>query len=868
MKKLLTVIILLLLIPVNTNHTPSIQDQNTEDSFNDPKYDDSIQSSHHLSDHTINGVQSVGESSTTSGSWQNVTLDTNNMTITYNSGVMIYATIEMWSSASDVGHWRIVLDNSIAYNITRSVDVNHGNLMMNDVFINIPVGEHYYYIQHYVEGGSTLTTRAIVSVLFMSGEYGGLPISKSFVREFVSSDDSGWITIPASLQTVACDRPSRFAVTMVLSASMDSNNAQARFRLLVDGVPQETTTRSFKTANSKGAITLVGLSDELPIGVWNISAEFELITSDELTINDLQIISVGSERNYLTGVLPMHKGVVQEVTTTSNELVNIMQFDVYVEENAKILVLGSGAFMMSSTGTIHAGFVFNGTDNELVRRDFDGVKRNGSIGMAVISPEVYHSEVVNIAGQWNVSAGTGTLRDAVIVVIVLHVGDRVDSATDPVDHMNGIDIGTHENFNYSMHPVSDGKYMTLNETLSDGQYKFSKTMVWEYADYRRNTNSLRIYVTNNSAENLELFEYDVTGLNLISLGNLSAGWNNITIHIFTPTYSLVVNDTNQVSDAVQDSWDIDVAMLYTYDSSPPIFVSVYTPTALVTSTVGVTFFAHVYDIDNPTTQIVVRLYYSNDSFVADNHTVVLSYTSNVTTNTYRYQYEFAGQSTGTELDFYYTAYDGNVTTIEPSVDFYNIQWGLIVGASGGGSGQRGGSSFGFAGNIRLDISVFYQFSNVPNARIEIQIFKDFFKEVKLASFQTYTDSSGVATINVVAEDGDWIEIHVYATWQGDVKEAEIQKRVNNIDTTYSITINLYTGFLGFDNSLVREYVKAFLITSLFLVLLLVAYIYWRRNYRKTGLIKNIVVSTRTKELYQQPPSSRFIRAKKTKKLKL
>jgi len=92
---------------------------------------------------------------------------------------------------------------------------------------------------------------------------------------------------------------------------------------------------------------------------------------------------------------------------------------------------------------------------------------------------------------------------------------------------------------------------------------------WDTADFDDAFEVVSIYVlsANQSTENLVAYEW--TGSDWSSLGTLSSdGWNNFTVSYLTSaTYTIRIIDSDQASDGTQDSWDIDLITLHTWDET-------------------------------------------------------------------------------------------------------------------------------------------------------------------------------------------------------------------------------------------------------------------------------------------------------------
>lgn len=152
-------------------------------------------------------------------------------------------------------------------------------------------------------------------------------------------------------------------------------------------------------------------------------------------------------------------------------------------------------------------------------------------------------------------------------------------------------------------------------------------------------------------------------------------------------------------------------------------------------------------------------------------------------------------------------------------------------------GATNDTSDGISGNIRLDISIVYKFSNVPDASLDINIYEDFLHKVKITSFRTYTDDSGQATLYVDGKEGQWIEVIVNVRWDGNDKEGAEQHQIGSRDTIIKFTINLYRNFLAIDNAIAKSFIQGLAIFLIAIVVLVLASIQWRKKFNKQGLIK-------------------------------
>lgn len=115
-------------------------------------------------------------------------------------------------------------------------------------------------------------------------------------------------------------------------------------------------------------------------------------------------------------------------------------------------------------------------------------------------------------------------------------------------------------------------------------------------------------------------------------------------------------------------------------NDPPTFDSVF-DALLHAPYVNATFWAIIVDVDNTSTELNVTLWYSTGNWDAHNESILLTYNDTVSTDHYRFVYEFQGQARGTYYDYYFTGYDGefNITDNNNGL-YYSIQWGVAEGS--------------------------------------------------------------------------------------------------------------------------------------------------------------------------------------------
>lgn len=122
---------------------------------------------------------------------------------------------------------------------------------------------------------------------------------------------------------------------------------------------------------------------------------------------------------------------------------------------------------------------------------------------------------------------------------------------------------------------------------------------------------------------------------------------------------------------------VGILTLLNVANDSPIFIDWYETDILIDPFEDVTFYADVFDVDNTSGQLTITLYYSEDSFSSQNFSVSMSYDSKISANTYRYNYTMNGRPSGTYMQYYYQAFDGENRVNEDNTGFfYDIQWSV------------------------------------------------------------------------------------------------------------------------------------------------------------------------------------------------
>ena len=206
--------------------------------------------------------------------------------------------------------------------------------------------------------------------------------------------------------------------------------------------------------------------------------------------------------------------------------------------------------------------------------------------------------------------------------------------------------------------VQDTTNPTLNSP-SDITYELGDTgnsIVWIGTDLKPNN-----YTVYKNASINETGSWISAGSITIYVNGLSIGTWNFTIWI---------NDTSG-----NNAYDIVFVFVTAPINDPSIFSDWFNTTESITADTSVIFYVELYDIDNISSELSIILYYTFSDFPTQNLSVSLSYVSLVATDTYRFEYTFAGQSDGTTILYYYQAYDGaSYVKEDNSGAFYDLDW--------------------------------------------------------------------------------------------------------------------------------------------------------------------------------------------------
>ncbi|MFX0209214.1 MAG: hypothetical protein ACFFDT_24735, partial [Candidatus Hodarchaeota archaeon] len=107
-------------------------------------------------------------------------------------------------------------------------------------------------------------------------------------------------------------------------------------------------------------------------------------------------------------------------------------------------------------------------------------------------------------------------------------------------------------------------------------YEMDTEAQWTSGDYTKPNAELAIYTGNLGVEDLQVDVWNTSASSWITLiPSLSANsWNNISIvdYLTSSTFTIRYKGTAESSDTSQDQWEVDIALLHTWDTdeSPPV----------------------------------------------------------------------------------------------------------------------------------------------------------------------------------------------------------------------------------------------------------------------------------------------------------
>jgi len=105
-------------------------------------------------------------------------------------------------------------------------------------------------------------------------------------------------------------------------------------------------------------------------------------------------------------------------------------------------------------------------------------------------------------------------------------------------------------------------------------YELDLEIQWTNVDYDETNERLCIYAGDLDAENLSVDYWDGDSWESIDTDLDADSWNNYTISLASPTYTIRFKDGTNTSDTTPNSWDIDVTLLHVWTESSEYTVEV------------------------------------------------------------------------------------------------------------------------------------------------------------------------------------------------------------------------------------------------------------------------------------------------------
>lgn len=134
---------------------------------------------------------------------------------------------------------------------------------------------------------------------------------------------------------------------------------------------------------------------------------------------------------------------------------------------------------------------------------------------------------------------------------------------------------------------------------------------------------------------------------------------------------------SQVKSADDSIGDFD---LITAENNPFILLNWFYTEDIIDPLVDVEFNVTVYDEDNTSDELSVKLYYSDDVFSSTNVSVALVFDEEISPHNYTYLYVISGQVANVKIYYYYIVYDGLTLERKPDLsdEFYDVLWASVV----------------------------------------------------------------------------------------------------------------------------------------------------------------------------------------------
>ena len=164
-------------------------------------------------------------------------------------------------------------------------------------------------------------------------------------------------------------------------------------------------------------------------------------------------------------------------------------------------------------------------------------------------------------------------------------------------------------------------------------YELDLEVQWTNVDYGQENEELCIYAGNMGNENLRVDYWNGSSwINLIP--NLTAnGWNNVSVSLLSPTFTIRFKGTTETNDLTRDTWDIDALLLHAWSIDDQYTVEVeFTGTSNIEE-----WFQLVWTVDSAWTAGLVDVTLQLYNYTLGNYPTggngYIAYTSNDAPNT-------------------------------------------------------------------------------------------------------------------------------------------------------------------------------------------------------------------------------------------
>lgn len=465
---------------------------------------------------------------TTSTTFEDIDGLTVSHTVDYQSDVLLFASIQGLGSESATGSWRLVYDGTPYQILHRIMDTTEpGNIVLTDLVPNKGAGVYTFKVQHNVSSGTLTTSNAVIVAISLHNSIGIVPANVSSIIS--DTQGSGWADIVGLSTEITLSATSHIWAIISFCGYFSANNKDLDIAINIDGTRMEVHDRDWSASNEHGAVTLVTLTDtKKAAGTYTVKGEWAGAGGATFTGENFRLVVFGAEADSGNYQIDVQKKVLATNTTTSTTMENITTLNVVakVNDTAHVFALMTLDSDVSVDDTsAYTTISIDGTDQDVMERGHPNRQRHGSIGQVVRTDSTFSAGDVELYGRWYTDSGNTLLgTQTVIVSIVL---TAVTGGSD--DYELDLEVG------------------------------------WTSADYDETTGEeLAIFA---GAQGTEALTVDVwTGSWTEVIADLAPGWNNVSVssYLTDASFEIRFQDSDQASDGIQTTWDIDAVLLHTW----------------------------------------------------------------------------------------------------------------------------------------------------------------------------------------------------------------------------------------------------------------------------------------------------------------